>query len=268
MNILRKIAFCGVLAVIAPVAQAESPPPFPDFSAKRVKAPPKGQPPKIDVQITRQDTPVPQRATGQPNASPGSPGSYAWFWERISPDLADTGPGRLNEALLQLTRPPEGQGVKQPRLDDLLRIASTHNSEILLATVGTQVSPALALAVIAVESGGAVEAQSSAGAQGLMQLMPVTSERFGVEDPFDSGQNIKGGVSFLHLLMENFDNDPILVLAGYNAGENAVRKASGVPEFAETRDYVPKVLSAFSVARNLCRTPPELLSDGCVFALN
>lgn len=65
--------------------------------------------------------------------------------------------------------------------------------------------------------------------------------------------------------MGEFEDDPILVLAGYNAGEGSVRKYNGVPPFAETRDYVPKVLAAFQVARGLCLTPPQLISDGCVF---
>lgn len=269
MKIRVGIAFCGLLALCAPLVLAESPKPFPDFSAKRVKAPPKGQPPKIDVQITRQDTPVTATAAAAVATKPGTvAGTYGWFWDAVSPDLAETKPGRLQEALLLLSSPPEGQGVKQPRLDDLLRIAETHNAEILMATVGKNVSPALVLAMIAVESGGQADVISSAGAQGLMQLMPVTAERFGVEDPFDSAQNIQGGVAFLDLLMKSFAQDPILVLASYNAGENAVRKAGGVPEFPETRDYVPKVLSAYSVARALCKTPPQLISDGCVFALN
>ena len=62
-------------------------------------------------------------------------------------------------------------------------------------------------------------------------------------------ENIAGGVKYLNWLMGEFDNDPILVLAGYNAGEGAVRKNAGVPPYAETRDYVPKVLAAFKTAR-------------------
>ena len=57
----------------------------------------------------------------------------------------------------------------------------------------------------------------------------------------------------------------MLVLAGDNAGEGAVRSHQGVPPFPETRDYVPKVLAAYQVARSLCMTPPELITDGCVF---
>ena len=248
--------------------EAETPAPFPDFSAKRVKAPPKGAKPKIDVQITIQDTVV---TVSKPQSSAGStssPGNYGWFWEEVSPDITESGAGRLEPALLRISHAPEGQGVKTPRLQTLLDIAGKHGTEILIATVGTQVSPALVLAMISVESGGNKDAESGAGAQGLMQLMPVTAERFNVDDPFDSAQNIKGGVAFLEILMNGFDRDPILVLAGYNAGENAVRKSGGVPEYAETRNYVPKVLAAYSVARSLCSTPPELITDGCVFKLN
>ena len=66
--------------------------------------------------------------------------------------------------------------------------------------------------------------------------------------------------------LDHFEKDPVLVLAGYNAGEGAVRDHKGVPPYPETRDYVPKVLAAYQVARGLCLTPPELISDGCVFA--
>jgi len=127
------------------------------------------------------------------------------------------------------------------------------------------VSPALALAVIAVESGGRADAVSHAGAEGLMQLMPAAAERFGVTDRKNAKESIQGGVKYLDRLMQDFDGDPVMVLAGYNAGENAVRKHGGVPPFAETRDYVPKVLAAFAVARGLCLTPPMLISDACAF---
>ena len=75
-----------------------------------------------------------------------------------------------------------------------------------------------------------------------MQLIPATAARFGVTDATDPAQNIKGGVAYLAWLLTHFDRDPILALAGYNAGENAVTKHGGVPPYAETRAYVPKVL--------------------------
>ena len=65
--------------------------------------------------------------------------------------------------------------------------------------------------------------------------------------------------------MKEFDRDPVMALAGYNAGEGAVAKYDGVPPFAETRGYIPKVLAAWTVARLMCSTPPDLISDGCVF---
>ena len=142
-----------------------------------------------------------------------------------------------------------------------------HGADIMRMTVGTKVSPALALSVIAVESAGRTDAVSSAGAQGLMQLMPATAARFGVTDRRIPTENIRGGIAYLDWLMGHFDRDPILVLAGYNAGEGSVRDNAGVPPYAETRAYVPKVLAAWTVARGLCLTPPVLVSDGCVFSV-
>jgi len=101
-----------------------------------------------------------------------------------------------------------------------------------------------------------------------MQLMSATAARFGVTDSMNPADNIKGGVAYLAWLMKHFDNDPILVLAGYNAGEGSVRDNAGVPPYAETRAYVPKVLAAWKVARGLCLTPPDLMTDGCVFHNN
>jgi len=84
-------------------------------------------------------------------------------------------------------------------------------------------------------------------------------------DPFDPRQSITGGVAYLDWLMKEFDRDVLMALAGYNAGEGAVRRNNGVPPYAETRAYIPKVMAAWQVARGLCMTPPELPTDGCVF---
>ncbi|WP_372891150.1 lytic transglycosylase domain-containing protein, partial [Rhodosalinus sp.] len=187
---------------------------------------------------------------------------YAWFWDAVSPDAAAAaGPGRIAPALASL----DAGDIAAPRLQALQDLARGHGATILQSTAGTRVSPALVLAVIAIESGGDAAAVSRAGAEGLMQLMPDTAARFGVADSFDAAGNIRGGVAYLDWLMDRFEGDPILALAGYNAGEGAVRDHAGVPPFAETRAYVPKVLAAYSVARGLCRTPPELITDGCVF---
>ena len=195
---------------------------------------------------------------------PSSNQKYSWFWDKVQPGLYD-GNDRFPTALAALSEGPDGAAVLAPRLQAMQGLASSYGTEILKATVGTRVSPALVLAVISVESGGNPTAQSSAGAQGLMQLIPDTAKRFGVSDAKDADQNIKGGVAYLDWLMGNFNRDPIMVIAAYNAGEGAVSAALGVPPYAETRDYVPKVLAAWSVAQGLCLTPPMLVSDPCVF---
>ena len=265
----------GVLAFCAPVPlTADIPTPFPEFSAKRVKPPSPGTAKRITVQIDpnavlpppprrqpKAEDPAEARETTAAAAA-AAPGRFSWFWDQVSPEMSRTGPGRLPEALKVLNA--SGQ-VAAPRLQALQDIARARGVPILRSTVGTRVSPALVLAVIAVESAGRADAVSGAGAQGLMQLMPDTASRFGVKDSLRPDDNIAGGVKYLDFLMKEFDQDPILVLAGYNAGEGAVRNHKGVPPYAETRDYVPKVLAAFQVASGLCQTPPELISDGCVF---
>ncbi|NUH65916.1 lytic transglycosylase domain-containing protein [Sulfitobacter sp. S0837] len=254
------------------VSWAEGPKPFPEFSAKRV-APPKRGAKRITVQIdpaarakaaAKVDTGPAVVASPSGAIAPLAAGQFDWFWDKISPAADRAEAGRLAPALDALAR--AGARVPSPRLQHMQDIAGRNGIDILRATVGTQVSPALVLAVITVESAGQTEAVSRAGAQGLMQLMPATAARFGVADSMIPGDNIAGGVKYLDWLMGEFDRDPILVLAGYNAGEGSVRKHAGVPPFAETRDYVPKVLAAFQVAKGLCKTPPELISDGCVFA--
>lgn len=105
------------------------------------------------------------------------------------------------------------------------------------------VDPELVKAVIAVESGYDPNAVSPKGAQGLMQLIPATAERFGVSDPFDPEQNIEGGVKYLKFLYEMFDGNLIFVLAGYNAGENLVARIKAIPPFEETQGYVRKVIA-------------------------
>ncbi|WP_170769987.1 lytic transglycosylase domain-containing protein [Ruegeria lacuscaerulensis] len=271
------LAVASILAPVQALAQTQEP----RGVYKRVKAPKPGTRPRVTVQITPQEhaaapsapstgaeIEVPEviaRTRVAPPALPGGSdkpvGSYKAFWDKISPELAQARAGRLEDAMNALI----AINVASPRLQTLQTIAQQQGIEILRQTVGTNVSPALVLAVISVESAGRSDAVSSAGAQGLMQLMPATARRFGVEDSFHPGQNISGGVKYLDWLMNEFDNDPILVLAGYNAGEGSVRKHAGVPPFSETRDYVPKVLAAFQVARALCSTPPQFISDGCVF---
>ena len=200
--------------------------------------------------------------------APGSPSgaTYDWFWDTV-PVTREASDGRFPLALAALDNGPDGTAVAAPRLQTMQDLAEAWGTEILKATVGTNVSPALVLAVIGIESAGNPQAVSSAGATGLMQLIPATAERFGVTDATDPAQNIRGGIAYLNFLMNTFDRDPVLVLAAYNAGEGAVAANNGVPPYSETRDYVPKVLAAWTVAQGLCMTPPELVSDPCVFRI-
>ncbi|MEL7011951.1 MAG: lytic transglycosylase domain-containing protein [Pseudomonadota bacterium] len=254
-------------------ANAEDPPPFPDFTFKRERVPSGTVGKRITVQSDpeehakilsggissrkKENTPTPE-----PDGE-AAIGNYAWFWSDVPFDINATPADRIQSAFARL----EKEGVSGPRLQILQEIASENGADILRATIGSNVSPALVLAVIAVESGGRVTAESHKGAQGLMQLMPATAERFGVTDALSSSQNIQGGVAYLDWLLKEFNGDAVLALAGYNAGEGAVRKHAGVPPYSETRDYVPKVLAAFQVARGLCQTRPRLITDACALRL-
>jgi soluble lytic murein transglycosylase-like protein len=104
-----------------------------------------------------------------------------------------------------------------------------------------QIPEQLVRAVIKVESDYDPRAVSVSGARGLMQLMPDTADRLQVRDINDPRENIFGGVRFLRILANSFNGDLELTVAGYNAGEDAVMRAGGIPAIPETRDYVVKV---------------------------
>jgi hypothetical protein len=104
-----------------------------------------------------------------------------------------------------------------------------------------ELDPNLVLAVIATESGFQSNAVSPKNAKGLMQLTDGTARRFGVKDPFEPKDNVRGGVRYLRWLLQYFNGDVVLALAGYNAGEEAVVRHGGVPPYAETREYIEKI---------------------------
>ncbi|AKU90886.1 lytic transglycosylase domain-containing protein [Vulgatibacter incomptus] len=104
---------------------------------------------------------------------------------------------------------------------------------------------AFARAIAAAESNFNPAAVSHAGAMGLMQLMPSTAVSMYVDDAFDPRENIHGGVRYLRLLTNLFEGDLVKVIAAYNAGPEAVRKAGGIPRFEETQTYVKRVLELY-----------------------
>ncbi|AKS42517.1 lytic transglycosylase domain-containing protein [Wenzhouxiangella marina] len=116
-----------------------------------------------------------------------------------------------------------------------------YSAEIQAASEIFGVEQALIRAIMHAESWFQPEAVSRSGAQGLMQLMPATQERFGVEDAFDPLDNITAGVAYLAWLQDEFDRDMTRVIAAYNAGENAVKRHGGVPPYSETREYLRRV---------------------------
>lgn len=284
MRRLAGMTALAFLTVLPGHASGEALTPARDFTFKTVKPPEAGAAKRITVQIDPEEQArlmalpekkpeAPEKPADQPAPDAGPVGSplpvtsdYAWFWDKV-PTAIGAVSGRFPLALATLSQGPGGAAVRSPRMQTMQQMADDWGTEILKATIGTEVSPALVLAVMAVESGGRSDAVSSAGATGLMQLIPATASRFGVTDSKDPAQNIKGGVAYLDWLMKTFDRDPLMVLAAYNSGEGAVQANQGVPPYAETRDYVPKVLAAWQVASGLCLTPPEIVSDPCVFKI-
>jgi soluble lytic murein transglycosylase-like protein len=118
--------------------------------------------------------------------------------------------------------------------------------------------PILVLAVIQAESSFNSQARSPKTAQGLMQLMPETAARFGIQNPLDPIQNLHGGMAYLRWLLAFFQGNVRLVLAGYNAGEQAVLKYHGVPPYAETLAYVRKIIQLYG---HLTHPPVEAVVE-------
>ncbi len=247
------------------------------FTFKRVKPPVSGAKKLITIHVpppavtTRAldhviELPELRERKEAPKAPVDVATSDRWFWGAMSPRVADAGYGKLAKAMRVLEKNPDEVAKITPSDAVIQQIVSSYGAEILKATLGTEISPALVVAVIATESAGKAAAKSSAGARGLMQLMPATAERFGVKKLNDPAENIGGGVKYLSFLLNRFKGDALLALAAYNAGEGAVDRYEGVPEFKETRGYVPKVVAAWASARQTCLRPPERATDGCLFA--
>jgi len=119
------------------------------------------------------------------------------------------------------------------------------------------VDPRFIHAVIKQESRYNPKAVSYVGAEGLMQMMPATAQRFGLKDPFDPKANVEAGTKYLKWLLKRFDGDVSLALAGYNAGEGSVDKYKGVPPFSETQNYVKKIVGTYGKTYHPVLSPDD-----------
>jgi len=156
---------------------------------------------------------------------------------------------------------PMDPALRPPLLNlarnEVKRRAAMYSALIDDAARRTELQPALLCAVIAIESAFDPRAVSRKGAQGLMQLLPATAKRYGVQRPFDPAENVRGGAGYLKDLLKRYGNDLELALAAYNAGEDAVdRHGRTIPPFAETQAYVPAVLSLYRALSNGIQSDP------------
>lgn len=117
--------------------------------------------------------------------------------------------------------------------------------QAVLQETNSPLDPLFVMSIINAESGGDVKATSPKNAQGVMQLIPATAQRFGVKNAYDPNENIRGGIKYLNWLHDRYNGDLTKVAAAYNAGEGAVDKHGGVPPYAETKGYVKKVLGTY-----------------------
>ena len=144
------------------------------------------------------------------------------------------------DELVALTREQSSRGlravsfVSRAAIDRLIKVNAAASA----------VDPALIEAIIANESGFDPNATSSAGARGLMQLMPGTAASLGVTNSYDPAQNVRGGTRYLRGLLDRF-GDVELAVAAYNAGPAAVERYNGVPPYAQTQNYVRNVLARY-----------------------
>jgi soluble lytic murein transglycosylase-like protein len=166
---------------------------------------------------------------------------YRLEWKRAakrvinenSKRLVAAGRHRLPIPAAKLSIPPKRLAVRRSRYASLIERTARRLS----------LHPELLHAVIRAESAYDPTAVSPAGAIGLMQLMPATADRYGVSDIYDPAENIRGGARYLRFLLDLFEHDLRLALAGYNAGENAVAKyGNRIPPYPETQQYVRKVM--------------------------
>ncbi|MFP3725328.1 lytic transglycosylase domain-containing protein [Priestia filamentosa] len=141
---------------------------------------------------------------------------------------------------LSMTSPPVQAQASEKRDAPFMNLIHKASEEF-------GVDAKLIKAVITQESNFKKDAKSGAGALGLMQLMPATSQSLGVLNPLNPLENIRGGTKYLKKMLEKYDGDVSLALAAYNAGPGNVDKYGGIPPFTETKEYVKKVMGYYQV---------------------
>lgn len=155
-------------------------------------------------------------------------------------------------------------------LSDKVNTATSFDSIFEKASEQYDIPADLLKAVAKAESNFKSDVVSSAGAIGVMQLMPKTAASLGVSDPFDAEQNIMGGAKYLSGLINRYDGNTTLALAAYNAGSGNVAKYGGVPPFKETKNYIEKVMSyakesidtsAFSTSKSTSKNFNKITED-------
>jgi soluble lytic murein transglycosylase-like protein len=174
-------------------------------------------------------------------AAQGTPGTAAMSGSSGTPQGIAVPPASLGPLPPLPVQPGAGSLTPLP-----VSVSNVSDFESLIQASATQngVDPSLIRAVIQTESGGNPKAVSSAGAMGLMQLMPANVQEAGVSNPFDPAQNIAAGTQQLAGLLKKYNGNVTLALAAYNAGPGNVQKYGGIPPFPETQDYIRKVRAA------------------------
>lgn len=185
------------------------------------------------------------------------------YMDEAGKNFIEVAPDRIaSSEFVNLPKAEKPAATKaEEKVDETLTPAELHQ---LLASAGEahDLNADLLASVVRAESAGDPHAVSQAGAEGLMQLMPGTAARLGVNDAFAPGQNIRGGTAYLDNLLKRYHENLALALAAYNAGPAAVDRWHGIPPYRETRRYVARVIHEFNrrVAARRAHAPTQVAS--------